>query len=455
MNVGYMTFGRDELCYGLEQVLRPLRSKHDVRPVDWRTMAWADVVYVSVFWWEHVWAYHDVLLRANWRVGQRPRVVVGGFNTANPWVFHNWADAIHVGDGEECAERLLTDRCEHCFDGGPILWHNARLAPILHVTNGIGRIEIARGCKYACRFCQVSWQKAYREADKDAVLGLIRQAARSGISRVALFAPEPHTAKNEAVYNIECKARGLHRLDSDTRWDNVGPERSAPPRIGVEGISERLRASVRKPISDEQIIDIVARHSRSGGRRVFMYLILDLPGEGPEDYEAFGDLLRKIDEIPGLSDADFSLCPTPNTFMPAPHTPLAWERIHADIDYRQVWGAMFRRGSGQRPWKVKIAERTRIYRPQARILSMIATRGGAESPDLMRRLLRDRLVEVSDGRITRIDSRIYTEVDHGRYCGTYEKGQGPWEIVRTRRLWSAESRDGGSGDHGTPVGDGP
>ncbi len=411
--VGYLTFGRDDLAYGLAAVIadaqKALPNTQFVR-VTPRTARLVDVLAFSLFWWEHIWALADFLRKAGISKAQtkRPRIIVGGFNSFNPVNLACYADIVVCGDGEDGAflAALLDQDHPSIYRGsGTVRWANVPCVPRLHVTNDVARIEIARGCKARCKFCQVAHLKPYREADPDKVFPLLLEAKRKGVKRASLFAPEPTMHPHNRRFTAACQALGLSRVDSDVRLDRLEYRDVAVPRVGLEGLSERLRRSVGKYISNEKVISKIKTLIESGRHCVHIYLILDLPGETEDDWREFRELLQAIGRIPGAEK--LVLKPTPAMFLPSPFTPWEAEPIHWDRDYRTQWQQFF--GTGEnRTWDVLMAERNRVFAPEARVLAMIAVRAGQEFADVERALSSTgALVVDNDGRPHVTDRRLF------------------------------------------------
>ncbi len=427
--IGYLTFGRDEFSYGLALCLDliPKENKFRVTP---KTAKFIDTICFSVFWWEHLYFLADFLRRAGIKKGTGPGIIVGGFNSFNPVPLFCYADAVVCGDGEEAITAGLSgDDHTGIFRGKSAIWQNVDpLKPFCHETNDIARIELARGCKYRCRFCAVAHLKPYRETPIDEIEILLRLTK---LRRVSLFAPEPTLHSRDAEITEICHGLRKIRTDSDVRLDHLSNRKDSVPRVGIEGLSERLRKSVGKPYSNGQILDAVRQAITDGRKGIFMYFILDLPGEKEEDWEEFRGLLKEIGNLPGADN--FLLKPSPSVFLPTPHTPMEMDGIHWDRDYAAKWAGFFGRGE-DRPWEVIIAERSRVFSPPARVLSMLATRAGVEFADIEQELTREKIIQISSGRVHCRDERGLLRVlkNYGgveRYCGPYTEAP-PWKILR-------------------------
>jgi len=424
MKIGYLTFGRDDFGYGLALCLDRLRD-HEIYRVTPKTAKLVDVLLFSCFWWEHIYLLADFLRKANIKKmdRNRPKIIMGGFNTFNPVPFMAYVDFVVCGDGEE----ILPDVLKGNESG--FTWHNInQLRGFCHETNNIARIELARGCKFRCRFCAVSHLKPYRETSIEEIEQCLR---KTKLKRVSLFAPEPTLYSKDKELNDLCDRLGKIRLDSDVRLDRVGDRPYRVARVGIEGISERLRKSVGKPYKNEYIVEQVDKAIKAGRGGIFFYIILDLPGETEEDWEEFNGLLRKIGELPGAPN--FVLKPSPSVFMPNPHTPMEYDGIHWDRDYVGKWREFFRGGENHKKWEVMMAERSRVFTPAMRILSMISTRAGEEFFDIEEELSKNKIIGISGGRVAcrslpNLVSALQNYGEPEKYCGPRSpEGENPWK----------------------------
>lgn len=434
--IGYLSFGRDELSYGLALVLDtiPRENRFRVTP---KTARLVDYLCFSIFWWEHIYLLADFLRRAEIsRINdERPNIIIGGFNTFNPVPLSCYADFVVCGDGEEVFPAILHGEEHPGIFYGPghlAVWQNINSPrAFCNETNDIARIEIARGCKYRCRFCAVAHLKPYREVPVDEIEVLLQLTK---LKRVSLFAPEPTIHSRDAEITEICHRMGKIRTDSDVRLDRLPRREDSVPRVGIEGLSERLRKSVDKPYRNEQIVGAVKNAISVGRKGIFMYFILDLPGEEETDWLELRELLEEIGRLPGAGN--FLLKPSPNVFMPTPHTPMELDGIHWERDYAGKWAKFFGRGDN-RQWDAMIAERSRVFSPSARVLSMLATRTGTEFAEIEKELTKGKIITISGGRVHCRDEHGLLQVlkNYGgveRYCGPYT-GIPPWKSLEVTK----------------------
>jgi radical SAM superfamily enzyme YgiQ (UPF0313 family) len=455
--LGYLAFGRDDFSYGLALCLSRMEGWEKFR-VTPKTAKYVDVLLLSCFWWEHIYLVADFMRKAGISKldKDRPLIVIGGFNTFNPFPFLAYADAVVCGDGETvineavkgdfASDYILTDgKTSGSWCSNPILTGFA------HDTNGICRLEIARGCKAKCKFCAVSHLKPYREVPLNEVEKALKTTKAK---RVAMFSPEPtfHT-DNNALQEL-CRKYGKTRLDTDVRLDRIQHRHmdGGVLRSGIEGLSERLRKSVRKPYKNEFIIESVRSALAQGRTGMFFYLILDLPGEQECDFAEFVEMLHGIEKIPGCEK--LVLVPSPSVFMPSPHTPMEYDKINWDRDYGEKWYRLFRahglKDGVNKPWKFQMAERARVFGPAARVLSMVSTRSGNEFFEVENALTRNKLISINkDGRVSckKIDGLLKVLEPFGgvdKYCGEYAPETAPWKKVRVSA--SLKAADGNSAE---------
>lgn len=194
-------------------------------------------------------------------------------------------------------------------------------------TGRTAYLEIARGCRAACRFCELGWLYGYTERTRDEAMAMV--AAYPNPREVVLSAPDT----DGVSWFSDAVADGGY----DPRWRStrirpyldaaVAPKsgRRGRIRFGVEGVTERLRRQISpvKAMSDDQIEWAVWRARDEGYRTMRMFLIGGVPGETHEDRRHLSALVA-IYERAGLRHwkaADIKI----TGLSPQPLTP--WQRF--------------------------------------------------------------------------------------------------------------------------------
>lgn len=388
MKIGYVTFGKDDFGYAMSYILD--KNNINAKRASIKSAKHFDILLFSCFWWAHVYDFVDFCIKAG--IGykkKKPRIIVGGFNSFNPWVFLPWAHQVVVGDGEDVIMPAIREESHPSIFTGvekEVAYNHCSIQDnsYIYKSGTITRIEIARGCKYKCPYCQLTHLKKYREASLESVMAAIDKVKTK---RVALFAPCGMSHTNYKEISEYTKQRGLVNIASDVRYNEIEKyDNSNTARMGIEGISYKLRKSVTKPISTKKFVDIVLNRSKKcieiGYKpSVHTYFILDLPGENKEDWEEFDELLMAVNKIEMANDLTWII--TANVFMPCPHTPFENECIHIDRDYNQTWRHIMSDRWRDEKFNFTLGGRHSIFSPYSRLLSMIATRGGEESGEII------------------------------------------------------------------------
>jgi len=245
---------------------------------------------------------------------------------------------------------------------------------------------IARGCKFKCPFCLLSGLKGYREIPTEQVVEKIRQIPRG--SMAAIFAPErtSHSGWNEIKAAI--RDQSIRDYGSDARLETLEKVDSDSVIMGLEGVSYRLRKSIRKNFTDDFIIEKMKDFCTSGkrlrfGAKISIYYIADLPGEINEDYKEFLDFIRRI-ESENWS-RNLCLVPVLNPLSPKPFTQLRDAVIHPFRNYPAIWENILRGGDNNRRWGVRIKE-YKVWGCFERTVDTIVHRGGSEGYQIIGKL---------------------------------------------------------------------
>jgi len=239
-------------------------------------------------------------------------------------VFDDLIDVACVGEGSRFIRTLLNDGYEAACElpeswipgetrqvvpYGGFPWE----CPPLRHPDGTVRVFGARGCKYKCLFCQTGWEIAYRtNPEPERLQAQIDALTQSG-ERIALITndggQEPVQLRGQQEFLSM-------RLDNLKQMLPITRRVTKSVRIGVEGISERLRKAVKKPVTNADLLNVTFS-LLANGVGVRWFFIPGLPGELDDDYGDLRFLVRELHKLPkGCVMMNF------HSFIPQPATPL-------------------------------------------------------------------------------------------------------------------------------------
>jgi len=341
--------------------------------VDHTWLAKPDAWFVSVLYVRQyveireMFARMGVPMRTEDRSPSDPLVAFGGQFSITPEPLAEFADVIALGDGELTGGRIAEmlragagrldimrdlsgERGFYVPSRGLRRFERWESDSYRAVTVEDGRnptIELARGCASKCAFCRIGWAGGtYREAPREEVE---REIARVGKGNVNIFAPDYSSVSwvedvERAVAEAGCRNVGRDaRADATHRLLRKGGAVKAFS-FGVEGLSERLRAAVGKPLSSAKLTETMAMLDAAGVRTVKWYMLFGLPGETDADAASFVDQLE-------ASNAVFTgaLTVTAGQYKALPHTPLercenthredAAARFDGAVQWAKAWKA--------------------------------------------------------------------------------------------------------------------
>ena len=284
-----------------------------------------------------------VPMRTEDRSPSDPLIAFGGQFSIAPEPLCDFADIIALGDGELTGGRiadLLAAGAQRLdimreLAGQPGYYvPSAGVAPFSRwesdtytaITIEEGKtptIELARGCASKCAFCRIGWAGGtYREAPQDQVKAAV---ALAGKGKANLFAPDYSSVSWVEDLEAFTEAVGCRNTGRDARADAAHKHLKSGRGVkqysfGVEGVSERLRAAVGKPLKAEKLIETMSLLGAAGVGHVKWYMLFGLPGESQRDHDEFYALLGEVRKVYGGA-----LNIMPSQAKGLPHTPL--ERI--------------------------------------------------------------------------------------------------------------------------------
>ena len=278
--------------------------------------------------------------------GVRRRDMIAHMARSFPWIYApSLYDVSYRSDGviDRVTPRIegLPAQIERCqtpdFENAP--FPERPLVPYVDVVHDRIAIEVMRGCPQRCRFCHAGYTKrpvGVRSVEKIVALAETQYRA-TGHNELGLLslstADYPHLKELSARINAQFESRrvgiSMPSLRVDKMLQNIpwmaNNVRKSGLTIAVEAARDRMRAAIRKKVTDGNLIDGILEAYKAGWNRVKCYYMVGFPGETPEDIDDIYDISvdlsearRRINKGPAKITASVSW------LVPKPYTPFQW-----------------------------------------------------------------------------------------------------------------------------------
>jgi len=359
-------------------------------------------------------------VRAAGRDESHPLVIAGGHATFNPEPMADFVDAFVIGDGEEAIVELVRAYQAVRGEGREVqlralarvpgiyvprlydVRYNADgtiaaiesnvpdlsmpvlkrvvsplpppptrlIVPSVDVSHNRAAIEIQRGCTRGCRFCHAGVvTRPVRERPVEEVLTAIEAILpQTGFEEVGLLSlsSSDYSGIDALVQAIIGRFGDRHlsislpslRADSFSVGlaEAVAQGRRTGFTFAPEAATERMRETINKPISADQMLDVAQEVFDLGWRTIKLYFLIGLPGERMEDVQAIADLSQAVWKLGRKAHGrKVQVNVSVNTLIPKPHTPFQWVGM-APADSIQEKQALLRRALRGRGLKLDYSD---------------------------------------------------------------------------------------------------
>ena len=238
----------------------------------------------------------------------------------------------HPPEGKTVHKRVISDLNQAPFPICPIV-------PYMKVVHDRLNLEIARGCRRGCRFCEAGFiHRPYRERDPRLIQKTahdsLEQTGYEELSLLSLSAGDYSSIGpllSSLMDRLESKRVAVSfpslRIESivGRLAEEVQRVRKTGFTIAPEAGTERLRRVINKELDENVLFQGLAELFSKGWRNIKLYFMMGLPTEREEDLKGIIGLSRQIASVGSRQRVHPSVSVSISTFVPKPHTPFQWE----------------------------------------------------------------------------------------------------------------------------------
>lgn len=324
-------------------------------------------------------------LRAKDRSDEQPLIFAGGPAAYNPEPMAEFIDLFFIGDAEEGLPEMLSvlheskgasreekltrlvrevtsvyvprfydEQAKPIVDFAPSkiqarlikelkpsYYPEQPIVPLIETVHSHLAVEIMRGCPQGCRFCQAGpiYRPVRVRSQSDILQQISTQMRTTGYDEVSLVSlsssdyPQIDELATTVSRRLEAQRVSISLpalrpgTISPTLLDAASRVRKSGLTLAPEAGTERLRAFVRKDVTDAAIYDTIRLAYSKGWTTIKLYFMIGLPSETEDDLRGILTILQEIyrigREYPGRKTINITLSP----FAPKPHTPFQWDEI--------------------------------------------------------------------------------------------------------------------------------
>ncbi len=280
------------------------------------------------------------------------------------------------------------------------------IVPFVEVVHDRFAIEIMRGCPQRCRFCHAGYTKRpLRVRSVDRILEMAEEMYRStGMNELGLLslstADYPDLRELAQRANEQFADRGVNISLPSLRVDKmlqnipwlVNSVRKGGLTMAVEAATDRLRSSIRKLVTDGNLLEGVKEAYRAGWRTVKLYFMCGFPGETEDDLDGIVRLSRQVsDARREIGKGPAQVRTSVGWLVPKPYTPLQWAAQPEASYFRdaeQRLRGQLRSGDGGRRSRAKGPVQIRTHSIERSVLEAVFARGDRRLADVIERAYR-------------------------------------------------------------------
>ncbi|HPG57484.1 MAG TPA: TIGR03960 family B12-binding radical SAM protein [Candidatus Wallbacteria bacterium] len=349
----------------------------------------------------HLLDLAGIALESKDRKETDPVVIAGGSACVNPEPMADFIDVFFIGDGEEAAAEICAvlkeskksglsrgerikalSRLRGAYvpayyepvygepgvqagikkiqDGAPerikvrtikdldSAFHPVKLiVPNFETVFNRGVVEIARGCKNACRFCQAGFiYRPYRERSVENIKSIIKKiflntgyteftlsslsaTDHGGLKEIINYTLGLNEAGEEfrgALFSVSLPSQRISTFSVELAGQ-LSKNKKSGLTFAPEAGSQRMRDVINKNVSEQDLYTTAEAAVASGYRLIKLYFMIGLPFETDEDLLEMARIISRVAAIAREKKTrGFSMNVTFSTFVPKPHTPFQWAR---------------------------------------------------------------------------------------------------------------------------------